>query len=837
MTPARTRSRRATALAVAGVALCCAVASPATALQSPERESLPVSGPGSPLTLGNRLVLEVHFERGALAARDDLRRAGARVLDASRREQVVTVAARPGELKDLREVPGAESPSRVLTPVTSATCGSVISEGDTQLAADQARADFGVDGSGVTVGILSDSFDRDGSAPTHAAQDVASGDLPGSGNPCGRGTPVGLLRDTYGDSKFDEPTDEGRGMAQIVHDLAPGAAISFATAFAGETSFAENIRALAAAGASVIVDDVGYFEEPFFQDGPVASAINEVVAKGVSYFTAAGNDNLFEEEPLGTKKSNSNEIASWEAPQFRDAAECPPQLLSATGYTKNCLDFDPGTGAGEEDGTFGITVGKGETLLVDLQWAEPWGGVKADVDAYLLDESGEPIEEEVSGEKFIVGSTANNVAEPGGEQCDSQLLVIERPCQRPVEFFGWENESSERKEVQLAINRCFTTEEESEKEEAGCNPEADEAAKPRLKLILLQNGGGVNATEYPSSSGGDVVGPAIYGHAGTASAASIGAVQAGVTDAPEPYSSRGPVTHYFGPVAGDAPAPPLEQAIPKPDVVATDCGRTTFFVPTKSGFRFCGTSAAAPHAAAIAALARQANPGLAPAEIRSGLALTARPVGAFGPNAVGGGLVDAHSMLGDVALPPVITIVDPPKAIGRNPRPSIGFTANRPVSFACSIDGSVSLPCGSPFTPPERLADGLHGFAVRGEDVAGKVGVSDTVVFRVDTVAPRTRFRRHPRRLLRPRRRRAKAVFVFASSERGSVFRCRVDGGLWRFCPRRFVRRFGAGRHVVRVAAVDAAGNVDRSPATFRLRVKRVGRRGVRHTSHSRRAP
>ncbi len=185
MTPARTRSRRVAAVAVAGAALCCAVASPAAALQSPEPESLPASGPGSPLTLGNRLVLEVHFDRGALAARDDLRRAGAQVLDASRREQVVTVAARPGELKALGAVPGAEGPSRVLTPVTSATCGSVISEGDTQLAAAQARADFGVDGSGVTVGILSDSFDTDAGAPTHAAQDIASGDLPGLANPCG----------------------------------------------------------------------------------------------------------------------------------------------------------------------------------------------------------------------------------------------------------------------------------------------------------------------------------------------------------------------------------------------------------------------------------------------------------------------------------------------------------------------------------------------------------------------------------------------------------------------------------------------------------------------------
>ena len=113
------------------------------------------------------------------------------------------------------------------------------SEGDTQLAAAEARADFGVDGRGVTVGILSDSFDTDPSAPTRAATDVASGDLPGAANPCGYTDPFSVLDD----SLVTEATDEGRGMAQVVHDLAPGARIEFATAFKGEAAFASASRA------------------------------------------------------------------------------------------------------------------------------------------------------------------------------------------------------------------------------------------------------------------------------------------------------------------------------------------------------------------------------------------------------------------------------------------------------------------------------------------------------------------------------------------------------------------------------------------------------------------
>jgi hypothetical protein len=828
MTPAGRGKRRRVALAAACLALAwAAAASPAQAMLRPEPRSVPARGPGSPLRQGDRVVAEVRFDHGALAAVGDLRSAGAEVLDASRRYQTVTVAVKPGALRALTSLDRVQSAAPVPTPVTYGTCGSVDSEGDTQLAAAEARTDFGVDGSGVTVGVLSDSFDNDPTAATTAATDVATGDLPGAGNPCGFTTPVGI----FDDSLFSEATDEGRGMAQIVHDLAPGAKIAFASAFTGETAFADNIRALAAAGASVIVDDVGYFEEPFFQDGPVAVAIDEVVAKGVSYFSAAGNDNLFEEQPPGSNEFNTNEISSWETPQFRDAAGCPPLLEAATANpltlskADHCLDFNPAPAT--EDDTFGISVKKDDTLTVDLQWAEPWNGVHTDLDAYLLDEADKPLVEGAN----LVSSTADNVGEPGTEYCELQEQAG-TPCQRPVEVIVWKNKTGTEKQVHLAINRCFSTAKEAEEEKEtgeprGCNPGADRSTKPRLKMILLENGKGVMATEYPKSAGDDVVGPSIFGHAGAAAGTAVAAVGAGVTNAPEAYSSRGPVIHYFGPVAGTGPAGAAVQTIAKPNIAATDCGRTTFFTPTQSSgvFRFCGTSAAAPHAAAVAALARQANPSLNPAQIQAGLAATARPVGSFGPSAVGGGLIDAHRMLEDIALPPVVRIVNPPRALSNNRSPAIGFAANRPVSFACSLDGAELVPCTSPFTPLDPLGDGLHGFAVRAEDLAGKVGISPTVSFTVDTVRPRTRFSAHPRKVLRTRRRRVKAVFRFASNEPGSQFTCRVDGGLVHFCPERLARRFAVGRHVMRAMAVDAAGNVDKTPATFRFQVRRVGPR------------
>jgi len=131
-----------------------------------------------------------------------------------------------------------------------------------------------VTGAGIKVGVLSDSFNDLGGA----AADEADGALPSAAS-------IQILKDAGSGG-----SDEGRAMMQIVHDIAPSAGLAFYTAFDSEQDFANGILALAAAGCKVICDDVSYYDEPFFQNGIVAQAIQTVEAEGVSYVTAAGND-------------------------------------------------------------------------------------------------------------------------------------------------------------------------------------------------------------------------------------------------------------------------------------------------------------------------------------------------------------------------------------------------------------------------------------------------------------------------------------------------------------------------------------------------------------------
>jgi hypothetical protein len=554
------------------------------------------TGPGSLIQTDEGVLVQVFSDELTSALERRLRGAGATIVHSDRTLGIATARVPIEDLGAVAAVDGvrylAEVPAPVvggrdgvdaagLAATVQAACGAAHSEGDAQLHADALRATWDTEGSGVEVGILSDSWDASGQDRTSAAQDVASGDLPGAANPCpgpGRTTPATVVAEGPADA-----TDEGRAMGQLVHDLAPAARLSFATAYGGDLDFAANIRRLRDRGAKVIVDDVFYFNEPAYQNGPIGVAVDDVIASGTSYFSALGNEN----EIIA-----GHPVASYEAQAFRPAP-CP------AGIPGTCHDFEPGSGT---DATLGFTVPAGGKLNLTLKWDEPWNGVVTDYDLYYL----------VDG----AVAASSRLLNPGGTQQPYEVVTATVGGQ------------ATNVEVVVARRDGATT-------------------APRFRLEHIRSD--LIGAERLVGTGGDVIGPDAVGHPVVPRAVALGAVPASDSSAVEPFSSRGPATWYWGPVVGSTPASRLAapQLIPKPDLAATDRVQTTFFYdrtpPYDGPFVFAGTSAAAPHAAAVAALLRACNPALTPDQLKQALQSTAAPVAGGEPETVGAGLVSAKA--------------------------------------------------------------------------------------------------------------------------------------------------------------------------------------------------
>ena len=173
-------------------------------------------------------------------------------------------------------------------------------------------------GIGVKVCVLSDGVDS--LAASQAARRAARD--------------VDVLPGQEGDG------DEGTAMLEIVHDLAPGAELGFATAFTSDAEFADNIRALRfEAGCDVIVDDVLYFNESPFQDGPIAQSVNAVTADGALYFSSAGN------EGNTLDGTSGNYEGDFVAPAARSASSPARRTTSIPGPASRCSSRSPTTRA------------------------------------------------------------------------------------------------------------------------------------------------------------------------------------------------------------------------------------------------------------------------------------------------------------------------------------------------------------------------------------------------------------------------------------------------------------------------------------------------------------
>jgi len=743
----------------------------ASAAEQGEAVSLVPRGAGSLLRDGSSLVVEIRVSGETSTRAAGLADAGAEVIGRSPPNNIITASVNEPELRDVARAPGVEWVGEQITPMTGHagdddsssgtinTCGTgIVSEGNTQLRAGLARTQFDVDGTNVRVGVLSDSYDT---RPTgiNAADDVASGDLPGAGNPCGRTTPVQVLEDLP-DTVDTNPIDEGRAMLQIVHDLAPGSPLSFVTAFTGQTQFGDNIRALANAGAEVIVDDVIYFREPMYQDGVIAKAVNDVTAQGVAYFSMAFNNN-----GLG--------FNSYEAPDGYRTSTCPADVLPLRGGgADSCMDFDPGAGI---DTTFQVTAAASSPLRLSLAWAEARFGVATDFDLYVFEQTTEGA--------IQLQAEENNLT-----------------SQDPTEFGSFTTNEAAT-DYQIVIRRF-----------AG-------AGTPRLKFVSGDNGTntitGTQAVTAP-----DVQGPTIFGHNGAQNAQTVAAVPQNDSNLVEPFSSRGPVTYLFGPVSGTTPAAALATPLnlTKPDVAATDRGANTFFGTDDAGtFRFSGTSAAAPHAAAVGALQLEANPTLTQAQVKNAQQATALAVGtpALPATTVGSGLIDAVAAINSLPPPaPVPTVTSGPGGPTPDTTPTFFWISTGDVkSFGCEVDGSTPVSCTAPYTSG-TLAEGVHTFSVTASDYFNQAGTA-SLGFQIDLSGPVLQIVKGPKKRSLKRR----GTFAFAS-EFGASFICRLDKHPAVPCISPLPLKVPRGRHTLRIQAIDALGNPGETEA-YRWKVKR----------------
>ena len=588
-------------------------------------------------------------------------------IDAHYRAGIVEGFTALDKVAAIATAPGVGAVLQAIPP--RARVGSVTSQGVHEERVD--RLPRGVDGAGQTIGILSDSFDTatvdvatGDPLADHAADDIASGDLPGAGNPL-NANPVVVLQD------FDDTsaTDEGRAILQIVHDIAPKAKLCFATAFVSETSFAENIRRLAdpsqGCGADVIDDDVTYFDEPMFQDGEISQAVDDVTAQGVHYFSSAGNEG---------DQQGYDATFSPVAPDSPDVAKAGVDLAAVKDtslYAGGFHDFDPGPGVDIAQTT--TVNGDGN---ITFQWDDPFDANGPTLGDSLFTGSGE-LTDATPEQSFTVPGTAGRqvlfkidavpsgtvdlvltVTAPDGTELtetdattspetfatrlpqtgdytvtvsgfagatgpftvnvnaivggtrvttDYNLLFFDgdgnflgaaadnNPLSgRPIELAGM---SGEGDVVQIVIARA--------------SPPVGAPSANRLRYVMF---GGWQVEEYHQP-----LAPTLFGHPAARGAIGVGAYNPFTPEIPEDFTSAGGNLQFFFDRNGNRLAQP--DVRPKPELSGTDGVNTTFFVADTArdpdAFpNFFGTSASAPHAAAIAALALQRRGAMSQGALR-----------------------------------------------------------------------------------------------------------------------------------------------------------------------------------------------------------------------------
>lgn len=626
------------------------------------------------------------------------------------------------------ETAAARAEVHSLRAALAHTRGVVATQGDFAQGTATLRASESVlDGSGITVGVLSDSYNcyavyaANGLPPTEtngtgyaqngftadAQSDVSTGALPANVNvleEVGGTYPTAGSQDcmNYG-APLELPfADEGRAMIQIVHAVAPGAGLAFYTADNSEADFASGIETLATQGAKVIADDVGYYDEPFFQDGIVAQAVDKVEGNGVAYFSAAGND--------------SNLAYDNATPAFNIAgsgAQAGEKLLNmdATGATSVA--------------TLEINVPPlvpGEFIAVVLEWDDPYvtgapnsGGALRALDLCVATPPSYTIFNLDSNTELTTTATTCSGANAIGSD-PVQGLIIGNPANATG--------NTAQTTVNVTVGLVSGT------------------APGRVKIAWEDDGAGSQFANFAPTTNAT-----IQGHPGAAGAAAVGAARFYLT---QPCGQTPALLEFYSSFGGDPvifDSAGTRQSQPytvrqKPDFVAPDGVNTTFFGFTLASAgltdtsavagcandasypNYFGTSAATPHAAGLAALMLQANAALTPTQIYTAMRSTAAPMDAPSPDlATGFGFLQAGAAM--AALPAGAIVSVSPTTISAGQSATV--TWNGIEATSCSGSGSLSTSATSGSTTVTPTAAGSETFTLSCSNANGSSNASATL--------------------------------------------------------------------------------------------------------------
>lgn len=438
------------------------------------------------------------------------------VTDRDEKNHLATALVETNRLETLASLKEVRSISSVLPPVTNS--GSVATEGDVIQQTAAVRAAYSQGGSGIKIGVISDGVDNIASAKS-------TGDLPAG---------VTVLSNSIGG-------DEGTAMLEIIHDMTPDASLYFHDCGNNVLAFNSAVDDLVTAGANVIVDDIVWLGEPFFEDGTVASHVASVlISNNIIYVSAGGNyAKQHYQGDYYNNGSNYHDFSRGSNPTFKNLyANIPP----------------------------------GGSITVILQWNDNFGSSGNDYDL-LMDNN--------DGSGLLAGSFA-----------------IQNNDDNPFETFSYTNTTGSAIDARIWVNNYNGS-----------------ATIKTLELFIFPSNGAANYSDNITSV------DSIFGQQAVSGVIAVGAIPASNPSTIESFSSQGPVT-----IIGQA------QRM-KPDIAGIDCVSVTgvgFHTP------FCGTSAAAPAVAAIAAQLWGEHPSATGNQIRNRLLNSAVDLGTPGVDTVFG---------------------------------------------------------------------------------------------------------------------------------------------------------------------------------------------------------